>query len=165
MNARFFRVAGLAMVLASIILVGNALARPTVGEQPVFLRAWGGEGEFLRRPNGLAVDDDKTIYVANSILKRITRLYTDGSFLNWGEAGLGPGKFDEGPEGIVLDNGRLYVVDRTIPLVHVFDTQGNLLDSWGEPGIAPGQISNPIDIDLYDGKVYILDTIANRVRV
>src|SRR5260370_18122502 len=67
----------------------------------------------LRRPEGIAIDRDGNLWVADYGRDRVVKLAPDGRLLlSWGGRGSGPGEF-VGPKGVAIDpsSGRLYVPD------------------------------------------------------
>jgi len=140
--------------LLLLVLVGMVGARPEAAGGPYFLRAWGGEGEFVRRPQEVIVTPNRTLIVSNTILNRITLFKPDRSFDNWGEVGDAPGQFAVEPVGIALDDDqRLYITDRG-PDLQVFDLEGHLLDTFSIPGAEPLAV-RLIDVIVGGDKVYV----------
>jgi DNA-binding beta-propeller fold protein YncE len=67
----------------------------------------------LRRPEGIAVDRDGNLWVADYGRDRVVKLSPDGHLLLVvGDRGAGPGEFI-GPKGVTVDpnTGRIYVAD------------------------------------------------------
>jgi DNA-binding beta-propeller fold protein YncE len=67
----------------------------------------------LRRPEGIVLDRDGNLWVADYGNDRVVKLSPDGRLLlSWGSHGSGPGEF-VGPKGVAVDpsTGRLYVAD------------------------------------------------------
>ena len=164
MDIRSRRIAVGAALLVALLLVlalgGAAGARPAgpaAEAPPVFLRSWGGEGDFVRRAGDLIVvrRPELTIITANSILNRITLFNVAGNtFTNWGRLGDQPGQFFNDPGGIAMDGAeRIYVTDRG-PNVHVFDLRGGLLDTLSIPGADPLTTSF-LDVAVAGNKVYV----------
>jgi DNA-binding beta-propeller fold protein YncE len=76
----------------------------------VFGSAGSGDGEF-NNPNGIAVDTDGSIYVADSSNHRIQVFDSTGAFVDkWGSNGSGDGEFNA-PVGIAVSGGYVYVTD------------------------------------------------------
>lgn len=100
----------------------------TLGEAEV--PGWD-EGHF-NRPTQVAVLPDGSFYVADGYVNsRVAKFDGDGNFLfEWGEAGEGPGQFDN-PHGITLGpDGNLLVSDRENSRVQIFDLEGNFIEEW-----------------------------------
>ncbi|GFO59385.1 hypothetical protein GMST_17100 [Geomonas silvestris] len=83
----------------------------------------------LRNPQGLSVDRNGNVFVADEGFFRIQKFDASGNFLaKWGEQGSGNGKFDY-PTGVAVGgNDEVFVVDRV--LVQKFDSNGQFLTSW-----------------------------------
>jgi sugar lactone lactonase YvrE len=89
----------------------------------------------LRRPEGIAVDRDGNLWVADYGRDRVVKLAPDGRLLlSWGGRGSGPGEF-VGPKGIAIDptSGRLYVADTGNARVQRLAPDGTPEASWPLP--------------------------------
>lgn len=121
----------------------------------------GGEGDGeLGYPNGIAVAEDGTIWVADSNNGRIQMFTNDGRFL---------GKFNGGlstPRGIAVRGDRVYVVDVFQHRVAVFDRKGTPLYEFGQRGVNEGTFNFPNDIFIdKNGVIYVTDRENNRISV
>jgi sugar lactone lactonase YvrE len=88
----------------------------------------------------VAVADDGSIFVADGHLNnRVVKYAPDGTFLMaWGQAGAGPGDFNQ-PHSIALDaQGRVFVADRNNNRVQIFDQDGTFIDAWTQFGRPSG---------------------------
>jgi hypothetical protein len=65
------------------------------------------------------------------------------------------------------DDGRIYVLDRQIPTVRVFDTDGSYLHSLGRDGNGPGELAQPDGglAVLSDGRVAVRDPGNARMQL
>jgi uncharacterized protein (TIGR03663 family) len=168
--------------------VGPAVLTSTVvAEYPpdkkqvvVAVQVWGGVGagsdqSQFRKPRGLAVGPDGSVYVADANNHRIQKFDAEGNFLlAWGgqgvlDAGAGdPGKFNE-PWGVAVGpDGSVYVADTWNHRVQKFDANGNFITMWGRFGNdeAPDAFWGPRGIAVGpDGKVYVADTGNKRIAV
>lgn len=108
-----------------------------------------GEPVKLRRPVGLAKDDENNIYVVESTAFQVSVFDEEGHKLrSFGEAGDSFGRFAR-PKGIAVDrDGRVYVVDAAFTNVQVFDKEGKLLTFIGEAGAEPGQLVMPAEVEI-----------------
>ncbi len=160
MNDIRVRVAATLAAFLSLWLLAGIAVSQSDPSPPVFLRAWGGEGEFLRRVEGLAIAPDKTIFAANTILSRITRVDPgNNSMVSWGEVGEGEGKLADQPRGIAMDTaGHIYVVDGT-PRVHVFSQEGDFVRSWGV-----ANATSVSDLAMGRDSLYVLGEGTNWVK-
>jgi DNA-binding beta-propeller fold protein YncE len=136
---------------------------------PLFLGAIGhagtGPGEF-NRPEGLCVDAQDRIYVADSCNHRIQVFSTQGRLLRtYGKAGTGRGELSYPYDVCVDAAGRQYVCEFGNSRIQVFDANGQPLEIIGGPGAAPGQFNNPWGIALDSaGNLYVADSQNHRVQ-
>jgi DNA-binding beta-propeller fold protein YncE len=127
-----------------------------LGDQP---------GEFSRA-EGLGIDGQDRVYVADSCNHRIEIFSPDGRFLRaHGKAGSGPGEFSYPYDVRVDSEGRQYVCEFGNSRLQIFDADDHLLEILGGPGGEPGQFSNPWAIAL-DSKrnLYVADSMNHRVQ-
>jgi DNA-binding beta-propeller fold protein YncE len=130
------------------------------------LTVWGTEGKDdgqFRNPNAIAVDE-KTgkVYVADPINRRIQVFDADGKFIakwtvqEWQPTGWA---FQD----LVIDSqaARLYASSVTTEEVLVFDLAGTKLGTL-RPA-PPDKLEGVSSLALANGKLYVLDTFANRV--
>ena len=101
-------------------------------------------GEF-NRPEGLCVDAQDRIYVADSCNHRIQVFSSDGKFLRaYGKAGKGKGELSY-PYDICVDAaGRQYVCEFGNSRIQVFDASDQPLEIIGGPGLAPGAVQQSL---------------------
>ena len=124
-----------------------------------------GNGEF-DRPEGLCVDAQDRLYVADSCNHRIQVFSPDGQWLrSYGHAGSGPGEFSY-PYDIRVDKaGRQYVCEFGGSRLQVFDANDRPLETIGGPGAEPGQFSNPWSMAFdSEGDLYVADSQNHRVQ-
>jgi ABC-type Fe3+ transport system permease subunit/sugar lactone lactonase YvrE len=122
-------------------------------------------GEF-NRPEGMCVDSQDRIYVADSCNHRIQVFSSDGKFIRaYGKAGKGKGELSY-PYDICVDaTGRQYVCEFGNSRIQVFDANDQPLEIIGGPGAAPGQFSNPWGLALDSaGNLYVADSQNHRVQ-
>jgi len=89
----------------------------------------------LRRPEGIAVDRDGNLWVADYGRDRVVKLGLDGRLLlSLGSRGSGPGEF-VGPKGVAIDpgTGRLYVADTGNARVQRLAPDGTPEAAWPLP--------------------------------
>jgi DNA-binding beta-propeller fold protein YncE len=128
-------------------------------------RAGAGHGEF-NRPEGLCVDANDRLYVADSCNHRIQVFSAAGEFLRtYGKAGAGRGELSY-PYDIRTDPvGRQYVCEFGNSRIQIFDANDGLVEILGGTGGAPGQFSNPWSIALDSkGNLYVADSMNHRVQ-
>jgi len=139
--------------------------RTNVGEAEGFFDSKSKEGR-VRQPTGVAINDDGTIYIADTGNQRIDAFSPEGVFL----FAIGPklGTFIlQKPVAIAWDKaGFLYFVDEGVHRVFKCEPSGAYVASWGEEGTGPGQFEAPVSI-AFDGQSYFytLDAKLKRVSV
>lgn len=134
-----------------------------------WLRQWGGHGyepgEFLR-PRALAIDENDTLYVADSCNHRIQVFDTQGNLLKvWGTRGTAPGQMSY-PFDIALGpDGDLYVCEYGNSRVQKFSKDGKSRGLWGGAGREPGRLNNPWALAVDgSGAVSVIDSNNHRVQ-
>ena len=126
-----------------------------------------GEGRLLF-PTYLAVSDDGSLYVSDTMNSRVSVFDSEGRFLRTvGARGDGFGLFDK-PKGIALDAfGNLYVVDSSWSNVQIFGPEGHVLLYFGGRGGYPGLLRNPTGIAIARGtnRIFVGDYLNRRVTI
>lgn len=137
--------------------------------QGEFLLQWGGHGDLpgqFRRPQGLCLDDDDTLWVADACNHRIQQFDAKGKLLQcWGGQGDAPGRLSY-PYDVTIDRqGQLLVCEYGNNRIQRFTRDGHSLGIWGAHGRRPGEMHNPWSV-VCDraGTVYVLDTNNHRVQ-
>ncbi len=122
-------------------------------------------GEF-NRAEGLGIDTNDNIYVADSCNHRIQVFDGEGKFeRQYGKAGSGSGEFSY-PYDIRLDSkGYQFVCEFGNSRIQIIDSNDRTVEILGSPGGGPGQFSNPwsIAFDSHDN-LYVCDALNNRVQ-
>ena len=133
------------------------------------LAVFGGEGsnagEF-NRAEGLGIDKEDRLYVADSCNHRIQIFSPDGVFLKaYGHSGTGPGAFSY-PYDVRVDSaGRQYVCEFGNSRIQIFDLENHSIEILGGPGDGLGQFSNPWSIALDSAdNLYVADALNHRVQ-
>jgi hypothetical protein len=130
-------------------------------------------GEF-NNPRGIAIDPrDGTVFVADSGNNRVQAFAPDGTYkYQFGTSGIGAGNFQNMAGIDVNANGLVYVVDRTLGVVQVFQANpasASFVSLIGTPlviGSAPGEFDGPFDVAIgRAGEVLVTDTLNDRVQV
>ncbi len=122
-------------------------------------------GEF-NRPEGICVDSQDRLYVADSCNHRIQVFSSDGKFLRtYGKPGKGKGQMSY-PYDICVDaGGRQYVCEFGNSRIQVFDANDCPVEIIGGPGAEPGRFSNPWGVALDSaGNLYVADSQNHRVQ-
>ena len=122
-------------------------------------------GDF-NRPEGICVDAQDRVYVADSCNHRIEIFDRDGKFLRrYGKPGSSKGELSY-PYDICVDNGgRQYVCEFGNSRIQVFDSHDQPIEIIGGPGAEPGQFNNPWGVALDStGNLYVADSQNHRVQ-
>ncbi len=150
-----------------------------------FLLAFGsdgsGPGQLARfatsgggGPNGIAIDENGDIYVADTWNHRIQVFSSDGVYLRgWGsffdaqddpaQAAANEGLF-YGPRGLAFHNGEVYVTDTGNERVQVFTPDGTFVRMWGTAGSEDGNLLEPVGIAVTsDGTILVADSHNARI--
>jgi len=139
------------------------------GASVEFLDAVGEMGDApgqFNRPEGLCVDAQDRIYVADSCNHRIQIFSPEGRFLRaYGQPGRGPGQLSY-PYDICVDpQGFQYVCEFGNSRIQVFDANDRPVEIIGGPGSEPGRFSNPWGVALDSaGNLYVADSQNHRVQ-
>lgn len=121
----------------------------------------------LKTPQGVAINDQGTVYVADTGNRRVDAFSPEGVFL----FSIGPkvGEYElQEPVALAWDSKArfIYFVDKGLKRVFKCEPSGALIASWGEPGAGPGQFESPEAL-AFDGQayLYVLDRGLKRVSV
>ena len=87
-------------------------------------RIWHANGT-LSPPEGIAVDQEGNVYVADTANNRIQVFSSNGTFISkWGTFGVADGFFNH-PTGIAIDQeGKIFVIDNSNNRIEVFSNSG-----------------------------------------
>ncbi len=133
--------------------------------QLCFGKAGSGPGEF-NRAEGLGIDSEDRLYVADSCNHRIQVFLPDGKFLRtYGHAGSGSGEFSY-PYDIRVDGaGIQYVCEFGNSRLQIFDAADHSIEIIGGAGAELGQFANPWSIAFDSkGNLYVADSANHRVQ-
>jgi DNA-binding beta-propeller fold protein YncE len=122
-----------------------------------------GQGSGLQ---GIAVDNQGNVYVADAEGRRVVVYSPDGKLLRAIEPDARHPKILQRPFGLLFDGrNRLYVADYDADQVQVFSTGGKFLFAWGREGRGTGQFRAPVALDHdREGKIYVVDFYGMRVQ-
>ena len=148
---------------------GNGTQSPVSSVAPGLLgvigKAGTGPGEF-NRAEGICVDAQDRIYVADSCNHRIQIFSSDGKFIReYGKAGTGLGQLSY-PYDIAVDaRGYQFVCEFGNSRIQVFDANCQPVEIIGGPGAAPGRFANPWGVALDShGNLFVADALNHRVQ-
>lgn len=120
-------------------------------------------GQF-RSVSSVAVSPGR-IYVADSILNRITTFDDSGSvlFTYDRESKDSPAEF----KSIAVSGDRIYVLDRLNEKVYILSAaDGKTLGSFGSPGAGAGQFRGPSCLAVDSkGRIFVADTLNDRIQI
>ena len=124
-------------------------------------------GQPLRRPNAIDIDDDQTLWVADSCNHRVLRFDLDGQLLAaWGTVGREPGQMRYPYDIACLPGGEILVCEFGNSRLQWFDRQGHSRRTWGTEGRRLGQVWAPWGAAVApDGRLYVLDSLNARVQI
>jgi hypothetical protein len=71
----------------------------------------------------------------------------------------------DGPVGIALLGGEVFVSDTGNHRIQVFDREGRFLRSFGTEGDGPGQLGRPMHIHGREGKLYVAEYLNDRIQI
>jgi sugar lactone lactonase YvrE len=104
------------------------------------------DGEELRAPTSVAVDERGFIYVSDTVLCRVFIWNAKGEFVRHiGEPGDIVGQLARA-KGIAVSGKTLFVLDAAFENCQIFDFAGNPLLFFGGPGNRPGSLYLPATI-------------------
>lgn len=124
-----------------------------------------GPGEF-NRAEGVCVDAQDRLYVADSCNHRIQIFSADGEFLReFGHAGTKLGELSY-PYDVAVDAaGNIFVCEFGNSRIQVFDAKCQPVEIIGGAGSEPGQFNNPWAIALDTrGNLYVADALNHRLQ-
>ncbi len=146
---------------------GPEAGAPHVGTTllQVIGRAGTAPGEF-NRAEGVCVDAQDRLYVADSCNHRIQVFAADGKFLReFGKPGTKLGELSY-PYDVAVDKaGNIFVCEFGNSRIQVFDANCQPVEIIGGAGSAPGQFNNPWAIALDGhGNLYVADALNHRLQ-
>jgi DNA-binding beta-propeller fold protein YncE len=115
---------------------------------------------------GIAVDDQGSVYVADAEGRRVLVYSSDGKLLRTITPDARHPKILQRPLGLLFDGyGRLYVTDYDADQIQVFNADGKFLFARGREGKSKGEFHAPVAIDQdRDGNLYVVEFYGMRVQ-
>jgi DNA-binding beta-propeller fold protein YncE len=128
-------------------------------------RAGTAPGEF-NRAEGICVDAQDRLYVADSCNHRIQIFAADGKFLReFGRAGTKLGELSYPYDVAVDTSGNIFVCEFGNSRIQLFDANCQPVEIIGGAGSEPGQFNNPWAIALDpNGNLYVADALNHRLQ-
>jgi DNA-binding beta-propeller fold protein YncE len=141
------------------------------GPDGTFIRTFGTANAF-NFPNGVAVDANGNVYVADSNNGRLVVFDRDGTQLGVIGRGVGAGNLGLPRGAAIDDSGRVYVADLSRQGVQVYrvlaagETNPQHVGEFGEGGSGDGafRLPNAVAVDARS-RVYVADWRNNRIQV
>ncbi len=147
---------------------GNISVYGLDGKRELFIENSDEEGPHLDKPNGIAIDEDGKIYVADPGLAVVKVFDKKGKYLKdiTGKK-AGQGSAFTSPRGVVVDdNGRILVSDKIGHEIFGFSYKNKQTVSFGEMGANAEQFLFPSGMYLdNDGMIYIVDSTNGRIQM
>lgn len=136
-----------------------------------FLFQWGGHGNApgqFARPQGLALDEQDHVWVADACNDRIQVFDATGGEARlvavWGRQGTQPGQLRY-PYDLWLDGPHVYVAEFGNHRVQKFTRDGRFVAAWGVHGRRRGELYQPWALVMdSQRRLHILDTYNHRVQ-
>ena len=140
-----------------------ALAR---GSVQVEIRGAGRGPREFNRAEGLSLDANGKLYVADSCNHRVQVFDGDGTFLReHGGPGAAHGKFSYPYDVRVDEQGRQYVCEFGNSRVTVLSPDDQVIEVIGGAGSVPGRFNNPWSLAIDSlGNLYVADSQNHRVQ-
>jgi DNA-binding beta-propeller fold protein YncE len=128
------------------------------------IRLVNGPGQFAR-PEGIALDGNRNLVVADTGNDRIVVTDRDGNFiLAFGQTGSANGEFDR-PVAVAINRGGIFVVDQGNNRVQQFSADGQFVAAFGRVGAGIGEFDTPTGIATDGDVIGVVDTGNNRVQL
>ena len=120
--------------------------------------------EAMVSPVSVLFDDDLTLYVSDSVLRKIAVFDKQGTFLFF----MGKTAELTRPTGLAFDNDKktIYALDTLSHKVHAMNKKGDLLFSFGGRGTDDGQLNFPTHLSWSPvRRIYITDAMNFKVKI
>jgi DNA-binding beta-propeller fold protein YncE len=118
-------------------------------------------------PQCVAVDEKDNIYVTDSEAGKVFVFDPQGKTRKvFGHLKRGEGFFKR-PTGIAIDREtrRVYVTDTLANRVYILDAEGLVLRSFGQRGEERGDFNFPVEVQVRDGVVVVVDAMNFRIQL
>jgi DNA-binding beta-propeller fold protein YncE len=128
-------------------------------------KAGTGPGEF-NRAEGVFIDKQDRLYVADSCNHRVEIFSPEGKFLRaFGHAGTKLGDLSYPYDVAVDSSGNIYVCEFGNSRIQVFDANCQPIEIIGKAGAGPAEFNNPWSIALDShGNLWVADALNHRLQ-
>ncbi len=167
-----------------VLHLESGIIEPFAGAGPEALRDGSYEEALFAQPNGLALDDSRVLYVADSETsavraialaseKQVTTLVGTGLF-DFGDVdGIGEKALLQHVQAVCFVDGLVYLADTYNNRIKVLNPQTREVKTFagtGEAGFKDGapdiaRFNEPAGLAAANGKLYVADTNNNAIRV
>jgi DNA-binding beta-propeller fold protein YncE len=160
--------ASVAVDLGGAIYVGSS-APSSVSiyfPQGELIRQVRGGRHGLKKPVGIAVDDEGDFYVADAACQCIQKFNPRGRSLKiWGHRGLGPGEFDGLAAITAGGDGNLYVLDGGSHRVQKFARNGSFAAVWSGAAGGLNSLEGIVAVAASDKYLFLADAKNRAIQV
>jgi DNA-binding beta-propeller fold protein YncE len=129
---------------------------------------WDKNNDPMIAPQCAAVDEEDNIYITDAEAGKIFVFDPQGKTRKvFGKAKKGQEGFFRRPTGIAIDREthRVYVTDTLADRVFILDAGGRVLRSFGRHGGERGEFNFPINVQVKNGVVVVVDAMNFRVQL
>jgi DNA-binding beta-propeller fold protein YncE/Flp pilus assembly protein TadD len=115
---------------------------------------------MLASPVSVVCDENKNVYILDSVLKKVIVTDAMGKFLRiWDDSGS-----LQDPASLVYDGkGFFYILDRGTYNVKIFDSEGKFTASFFARGRSERELWSPQDLAFSSDKIYVSDMETSRL--
>ena len=127
---------------------------------------YGQESGQLMWPCGIAISNERAIYVTDEWNQKVLVFDMKGSFISqWGTKGSGNGEFDS-PSGIAFEqSGNLLIIDARNNRIQRFTSKGEYINAFGSHGTGAGEFNMPWGVAVnHLGEIYVSDWRNDRIQ-
>jgi len=181
-NNLYIAMAGMHRIF--VLHVDSGIIEPFAGAGSEALRDGDYEDALFAQPNGLALDDSRVLYVADSETsavraialsgpQKVTTLVGTGLF-DFGDVdGVGEQTLLQHVQAVCYVDGTVYLADTYNNRIKVLNPRTREVRAFagtGEAGLKDGtlteaQFNEPAGLSAANGKLYVADTNNNAIRV
>jgi DNA-binding beta-propeller fold protein YncE len=151
-------------LLIALLLFYIMISKPPVSKEApsqkefkTLFSIYGFEGDLLRRPSGIALDDIGRIYVTDTGKRRLVVFDENGNYVSqYSENGTGKYKINDPLAVTVASDGSIFLLSKTLKKIVKYDAQFKPLKEINFS-------ESPIAMTIHDRKLYV--TTAGGVMI